>query len=55
MTAWRCWLFGHDDTLHIERARVYLRCASCRRMSPGWDVTPGMTFRVRRFKRRLAA
>jgi len=35
---WWCALRGHDDTLHVDPRRVFLRCETCRRESAGWDV-----------------
>ena len=31
-----CWLFGHDDLRQLEPHRIYLRCQTCRRETPGW-------------------
>lgn len=53
-----CGLRGHDETLHVDPSRVYLRCESCGRTSAGWDVSPRpITIRwarVLRFQKRLA-
>jgi hypothetical protein len=34
-----CALRGHDDTRVHEPGRVYLRCQSCRRETPGWGAS----------------
>ncbi|HSK08147.1 MAG TPA: hypothetical protein VK911_01115 [Vicinamibacterales bacterium] len=34
-----CGLHGHDLLLQYERNRIYLRCTSCGRETPGWDVS----------------
>ena len=31
-----CGLHGHDNLMHFEKQRVYLRCSSCGHESPGW-------------------
>jgi len=33
-----CGLQGHDRYLHVEGARVTLRCVSCQHESPGWET-----------------
>jgi len=33
-----CALHGHDQMLHFERGRMFLRCSSCGYESPGWDT-----------------
>lgn len=35
---WWCALWGHHDQLVFARTRICLRCASCGRETPGWDV-----------------
>jgi hypothetical protein len=32
-----CLLGYHDDLLHMERGRLFLRCATCQRETPGWS------------------
>jgi hypothetical protein len=34
-----CGLHGHDDLLHFEHARMYLRCVSCGHQTTGWEIT----------------
>ncbi len=34
-----CGLHGHDSLLQYERTRIFLRCASCGRETPGWDLS----------------
>lgn len=61
MTFWlrlRCRIFGHDDELAIDRARLTLRCVTCGNESPGWNLAlPPISMRARvvRFRRRLAS
>ena len=31
-----CGLHGHDNLMHFEKQRMYLRCSSCGHESPGW-------------------
>ncbi len=33
-----CGLHGHDRYLHVEGARVTLRCVGCQHDSPGWET-----------------
>ena len=33
-----CGLNGHDKYLHVDGARVALRCVSCKHESPGWET-----------------
>jgi hypothetical protein len=33
-----CALHGHDNLLHFERDRMFLKCASCGYESPGWEL-----------------
>lgn len=35
-----CGVQGHDDMVHFDQGRMFLRCVSCGHESPGWDV-PG--------------
>lgn len=37
-----CGLSGHDLVRHYEQNRVALVCASCGRISPGWELTAPM-------------
>jgi hypothetical protein len=34
-----CGMHGHDNLLHFERDRMFLRCVSCGHESPGWALT----------------
>ena len=34
-----CGLHGHDNLLHFEADRMFLRCASCGHETPGWELT----------------
>lgn len=37
--SWSCALHGHNDLLIFgEAGRVFLRCATCRKETPGWDL-----------------
>lgn len=42
-TRWRscvCWLRRHpEDELLLSPWRLWLRCATCGRETPGWDLT----------------
>jgi hypothetical protein len=43
-----CGLHGHDNMLRFEQERISLRCVSCGRETPGWElneVPPTMTMR----------
>jgi hypothetical protein len=33
-----CGLHGHDALLHFEQDRMFLKCISCGRESPGWEL-----------------
>jgi hypothetical protein len=33
-----CRLQGHDNLLHFGTARMFLKCTSCGRESPGWTI-----------------
>jgi hypothetical protein len=33
-----CGLHGHDNLLQFQQDRMFLRCASCGRESPGWSL-----------------
>ena len=33
-----CALLGHEQFLQLERHRMFLRCLSCGRETPGWDI-----------------
>jgi hypothetical protein len=33
-----CSLHGHDNLLHFDHNRMFLRCASCGRETPGWAI-----------------
>ncbi len=33
-----CGLHGHDNLLQFERDRMFLRCVSCGRETPGWEL-----------------
>jgi hypothetical protein len=34
-----CGIQGHDNLMHFERERVFLKCVSCGHESPGWELT----------------
>jgi hypothetical protein len=34
-----CGMHGHDNLLQFERDRLFLRCVSCGRETPGWELT----------------
>ena len=34
-----CGLHGHDSVLHFEGSRVMMRCTSCGRDTPGWEIS----------------
>jgi hypothetical protein len=34
-----CSFQGHDNLMHYDRDRVYLKCVSCGHESPGWELT----------------
>ena len=38
LTRLRCALDRHDDVLQSENGRLFLRCLSCGRETPGWNV-----------------
>jgi len=45
-----CAIRGHEDYLHFEKDRVYLRCVACGYESPGWTVEnhrPVLKFKAR--------
>jgi hypothetical protein len=33
-----CGLHGHDNLLQFEQDRMFLRCVSCGRETPGWSL-----------------
>ena len=33
-----CGLHGHDSLLQFEQDRMFLRCVSCGRETPGWNL-----------------
>jgi len=33
-----CGLHGHDNLLQFEQERMFLRCVSCGRETPGWSL-----------------
>lgn len=33
-----CGLHGHDSLLQFEQDRMFLRCVSCGRETPGWEL-----------------
>src|SRR5262245_10743871 len=33
-----CALHGHDNMLHFEQDRMFLKCSSCGHESPGWEL-----------------
>ena len=33
-----CALHGHDNMLHFEHDRMFLKCSSCGHESPGWEL-----------------
>jgi hypothetical protein len=33
-----CALQGHDNLLHFSESRMFLKCASCGRETPGWEL-----------------
>ena len=33
-----CGMRGHDDLLHFQRDRMFLRCFSCGHETPGWEL-----------------
>ena len=35
-----CMLWGHEDTVRREPARVYLECFECGRTTGGWRLAP---------------
>jgi hypothetical protein len=42
-----CSLHGHDNLLHFDQNRMYLRCSSCGHETPGWaidDTRPRLRF-----------
>jgi hypothetical protein len=51
-----CGLGGHDNLMHFEKDRMYLRCVSCGRETPGWELSelPKPTMRLRGDARRHA-
>jgi hypothetical protein len=43
-----CGLHGHDNLLQFEQERMFLKCVSCGRETPGWslnEVPPTVTAR----------
>lgn len=37
--AWPCALHGHNDLLVFgEAGRLFMRCDTCQRETPGWDL-----------------
>lgn len=54
-----CWLLGgHDDLTHFAPTRIFARCQTCRRETPGWTLDappPRVKFKkLIRFRRRLS-
>jgi len=37
--AFWCGLRGHDNLMHFEKERLFLECATCGHVSPGWALT----------------
>lgn len=37
-----CGLQGHEDLVQFDRGRMFLRCVTCGRDTPGWDVSGTM-------------
>lgn len=37
---WACKLGSHDEATVLTATSVYLRCRSCQKRTPGWNVTP---------------
>jgi len=33
-----CWFRGHDDITHFGAGRIYIRCQTCGRETPGWRL-----------------
>jgi hypothetical protein len=33
-----CSLHGHDNLLHFDQNRMFLRCSSCGHETPGWAI-----------------
>ncbi|MFB3853422.1 MAG: hypothetical protein ACE148_06310 [Vicinamibacterales bacterium] len=33
-----CGLHGHDELLHFQDKRIFLRCATCGHETPGWAI-----------------
>lgn len=33
-----CSLRGHDNLLHFDQNRMFLRCTSCGHETPGWEI-----------------
>jgi hypothetical protein len=33
-----CGLHGHDNLLHFDQNRMFLRCVSCGYETPGWEL-----------------
>ncbi len=43
-----CSLHGHDNLLHFDQNRMFLRCSSCGHETPGWEIDetrPQLRFR----------
>lgn len=40
MLSLRCLLAGHDDLIAREPGRLFLRCFTCGRETPGWTLGP---------------
>lgn len=36
-----CALIGHDDFVHHERTRLFLKCERCERETVGWQIGDG--------------
>lgn len=52
-----CWLHGHDQILQFADDRLFLKCQSCARESPGWQIelsrrVKGLR-RLARFRKRV--
>lgn len=53
-----CWWHGHSDVPVLEPQRIFLQCAICQRVTPGWilDTPRPMPCdrKLLRFKKRLS-
>jgi hypothetical protein len=50
-----CGVSGHDYLRHASPDRIFLRCATCNRETPGWHIDVAIRGGVRSRARRLGA